>query len=124
MVMHRISAFVFIVIVATSQFGCAMKDPETRRLESYRQAYIEAIREKIHRNWQRPAGSFEMSKCEVHVVQGPGGIILRVTFGACEGSSEKYRNSIERAIYEAEPLPKPGDPGLFDRNLSFIFLPH
>jgi len=121
--MYRISTFIFIVIVAASQFGCAAKDSETRRLESFRQAYIEALREKIQRNWQRPTGSFEASECEVYVLQAPGGIVLDVKFGACKSSSKKYRDSIEQAIFKAEPFPKPGDPSLFDRELLITFIP-
>ena len=64
-----------------------------------------------------------MPVCEVNVLQGPGGIILDVTFGACGGSTATYRASIENAVYKAEPLPKPGDPALFERNLTFLFNP-
>ena len=64
-----------------------------------------------------------MPACEVHVVQGPGGIILDMDFGACSGSTAKYRASIKNAVYKAEPLPKPGDPALFERELTFTFHP-
>ena len=64
-----------------------------------------------------------MPVCEVHVLQGPGGIILDVTFGACGGSTATYRASIENAVYKAEPLPKPEDPSLFERELTFLFNP-
>jgi colicin import membrane protein len=56
-------------------------------------------------------------------VQGPGGIILDVTFGACKGSTAAYRSSIENAVRKADPLPKPGDPALFERELNFNFKP-
>ena len=64
-----------------------------------------------------------MPVCEVNVLQGPGGIILDVSFGACGGSTGTYRRSIENAVYKAEPLPKPGDPALFERELTFLFDP-
>ena len=64
-----------------------------------------------------------MPVCEVHVLQGPGGIILDVSFGACGGSTAIYRASIEKAVYKASPLPKPGDPALFERELTFLFEP-
>ena len=64
-----------------------------------------------------------MPVCEVRVLQGPGGIILDVTFGACGGSTALYRASIEKAVYNAEPLPKPGDDALFERELKFLFNP-
>jgi colicin import membrane protein len=91
-----------------------------RRLNSLRDAYILAIREKIERKWRQPPGSDKID-CELHVVQGPGGIILDVRFGNCPGGSPAYRASIENAVYKAEPLPKPGDDSLFERDLKFLF---
>jgi colicin import membrane protein len=64
-----------------------------------------------------------MPVCEVHVIQGPGGIVLKVTVGACPGSTVTYRNSIENAVLKADPLPAPRDPALFDRELKFLFNP-
>jgi len=94
-----------------------------RRLNSLREAYILAIRQKIERNWRQPQGITEMPDCEVRVIQGPGGIILDVSFGACQGGAKTYRLSIENAVFKAEPLPKPGDPSLFERELIIQFNP-
>jgi len=88
-----------------------------------REAYKLAIFQKVKRNWIRPAGSEKIPECWVRVLQGPGGIILDVTFGTCKGSTATYRASIENAVYKAEPLPKPGDPSLFERELNFNFRP-
>ncbi len=94
-----------------------------RRLNSLREAYILAIKQKIERNWRQPQGITEMPDCEVRVIQGPGGIILDVSFGACQGGAKTYRSSIENAVFKAEPLPKPGDPSLFERELIIQFNP-
>ena len=94
-----------------------------RRLNSLREAYILAIKQKIERNWRQPQGITEMPDCEVRVIQGPGGIILDVSFGACQGGAKTYRSSIENAVFKAEPLPKPGDPSLFERELIILFNP-
>ena len=64
-----------------------------------------------------------MPVCEVNVVQGRGGIILDVSFGACAGCTGTYRASIENAVYKSEPLPKPVDPSLFEPVLIFQFKP-
>ena len=101
-----------------------LAEENQRRLNSLREAYKLAIRQKVERKWQKPAGSGKMPICEVHVVQGPGGIILDVTFGACGGSTATYRASIENAVYRADPLPKPGDAALFERELTFLFNPN
>jgi len=94
-----------------------------RRLDSLRDAYRLAIKQRIERYWLRPQESGKMPDCEVRVLQGPGGIILDVTFGDCPGGTNTYRASIENAVYKAEPLPKPGDPSLFERELIILFNP-
>jgi len=94
-----------------------------RRLNSLLKAYQLAIMQKIKRNWVRPPESGKMPACEVTVLQGPGGIILDVSFGACQDVTPTYRLSIENAVYKAEPLPKPGDPSLFDREIDLTFKP-
>ena len=93
-----------------------------RRLASLRDIYIAAIRGKIERNWLKPAGSEKMPDCEVNVQQGPGGIILGVSFGDC-GATQIYRDSIENAVRRADPLPTPEDPALFQREITLIFKP-
>jgi colicin import membrane protein len=101
-----------------------LKAEETqRRLKSLREAYILAIKQKIERYWLQPQESGEMPDCEIKVLQGPGGIILNVSFGTCTGGSPAYRKSIENAVYKADPLPKPGDPSLFERELHILFNP-
>jgi len=92
-----------------------------RRLNSLRDAYILAIKQKIQRNWLRPKGITEIPDCEIRVIQGPGGFILKVSFGSCPGWDKTYLSSIENAVYKADPLPKPGDPSLFERELIFQF---
>jgi len=94
-----------------------------RSSNTQREAYKLALLTKVKRNWIRPAGSEKITECWVEVLQGAGGIILDVTFDACKGSTGAYRSSIENAVYKAEPLPKPGDPSLFERELKFNFKP-
>jgi colicin import membrane protein len=85
--------------------------------------YMIAIKEQVERNWRRPQESSKIESCEVRVLQGPGGIIMDVTFGDCDGGTSAYRRSIENAVYKAEPLPQPGDKTLFEREINFIFTP-
>ena len=94
-----------------------------RKLNSLLQAYLAEIAQKVHRNWIRPQESGKIPPCEVNVLQGPGGMILDVSIGACEGGSPTYRRSIESAVYKADPLPTPGDASLFDREIKFVFTP-
>ena len=100
-----------------------LAEENQRRLSSLQQDYILAIKQKVERHWLKPLGSGKMPLCEVQVIQGPGGIVLDVTFGACPGSTAGYRKSIENAVLKADPLPEPGDPALFERDLKFLFNP-
>jgi colicin import membrane protein len=93
-----------------------------RRMNSLRDQYILAIRNRIEDNWTLPPGT-EKIDCEFKVSQTSTGYIASVSFGDCTGGSPDYRNSIERAVYKSEPLPKPGDPSLFERDLIFQFKP-
>ena len=93
-----------------------------RELDLMRNAYYAKIRDKISRNWRQPPNAGDKPECEVHVVQGPGGIILDVSFGRCPGTRE-YRLSVEQAVRKSDPLPKPDDPELFERDILIKFKP-
>jgi len=93
-----------------------------RDLDNKRNKYYSLIREKISRNWRQPANAGNKPLCEVQVIQGPGGVILDVTFGNCPGTRE-YRLSVEAAVLKSDPLPKPEDPALFERNIVLKFKP-
>jgi len=100
-----------------------LAEERQQELSSLRDAYITAIRQRIERNWNKPLGNEKMPLCEVLIQQGPGGIILDVKIGACDGGSETYRTSIENAVRRADPLPRPADPDLFESRLKLEFKP-
>lgn len=85
-------------------------------------AYMFAIQQKIERNWVRPATAEVGIECTVSVRQLPGGEVVDVSLGRCNGD-ETVRRSIESAVYKASPLPAPRDPSVFDRDLTLIFKP-
>jgi colicin import membrane protein len=101
-------------------------DKEAQRVTamtaSAKAAYIFAIQQKISRNWVRPANAAVGLECTIKVQQAPGGEVLNVSFGACNGDATTKR-SIEAAVYKASPLPAPRDPSVFDRNLTLLFKP-
>jgi len=84
--------------------------------------YIAMIQQRVIRNWNRPESARPGLRCEVDVVQAPGGTVLSVDIGACNGDAI-VRQSIEAAVLRASPLPPPPDPRLFERNVRFIFEP-
>ena len=81
-----------------------------------------AVRQQITRNFIRPASAPEDLECVVNVRQLPGGQVVNVDIGRCNGD-ESVRRSIEAAIYKASPLPSPENPNVFDRDLQIIFKP-
>ena len=84
--------------------------------------YQEQIRARIERAWIRPPSARPGLRCEVRITQVPGGEVVGVKIGSCNGD-ESVQQSIEAAAYRASPLPLPPDPALFDRNLVVTFRP-
>ena len=84
--------------------------------------YLAQIRARIERAWIRPASVKAGLSCEVRITQVPGGEVVGVQVGRCNGD-ESVRQSIEAAAYRASPLPQPADPALFDRNILLTFIP-
>jgi len=84
--------------------------------------YIAMIEQRIVRNWNRPPSARAGLECEVKVTQAPGGMVLSVQLGRCNGDSA-VQQSIQAAVMRSSPLPPPPDPRLFERNLLLIFKP-
>ncbi|MFZ9060230.1 MAG: cell envelope integrity protein TolA, partial [Steroidobacteraceae bacterium] len=87
-----------------------------------RTRYQAAIQARIESNWVRPASARPGLRCLIRVRQIPGGEVVDVSLGACNGD-EAVRQSIVSAVLRASPLPVPSDPGLFERNLEVTFAP-
>lgn len=85
-------------------------------------AYMFAIRQTIERHWVRPANAEVGLECIVNVRQLPGGEVVDVSIGRCNGD-QTVKLSIVSAVRKSSPLPTPRDSSDFDRNLRFIFKP-
>ena len=81
-------------------------------------AYQFAIAQKIRRNWAVPASAGPETTCSVRVTQLPGGEVVGVSNLNCNTDDAAVRRSVEAAIRRSSPLPEPGNPDLFDRNLT------
>jgi len=99
-----------------------MEAANRKRLDSLRGRYIADIKNKVERNWIRPASAGPDSSCKVAVSQIPGGEVVNVTVTQCIGD-DIFRRSVEAAVYKASPLPRPSDPALFERQILFSFKP-
>jgi colicin import membrane protein len=80
------------------------------------------LEQAIQRNWIRPPSARPGLKCTLYVSQAPGGTVIDVRLGACNGD-EAVRDSITNAVFKASPLPAPRDPRAFQRDLEIVFTP-
>lgn len=87
-----------------------------------RSRWAYAIQRAITRNFIRPASAPEGLECIVHVKQLPGGQVVDVEIGRCNGDAA-VRRAIEAAVKKASPLPSPDNPTVFERDLTLIFRP-
>ena len=87
-------------------------------VDEYRRMLMQAI----ERNWNRPPSARPGLECTLNVTQAPGGTVLEVSFGACNGDAA-VRESITNAVFRASPLPPPPDRRAFERKLQIVFRP-
>jgi len=87
-------------------------------MDEYRSLLVQTIA----RNWIRPPSARAGLQCTLYVTQAPGGTVVDVKLGACNGD-EAVRESITNAVYKASPLPAPRDPRAFERRLEIVFQP-
>lgn len=81
------------------------------------------IAAKIARAWIKPATAQPGVECLVSVRQVQGGDVTSVRVISCNVNDQALRDSVERAVYNASPLPPPPDPALFQATLDITFAP-
>ncbi len=85
-------------------------------------SWVQLITARIEHAWIRPPSAREGIDCLVDVTEVPGGQIVNVKVGTCNGDAAVVQ-SIQDAAYRASPLPAPPDPALFERDLQLEFKP-
>lgn len=95
-----------------------------KRALSEAERYKGLIRQKVERNWVRPASADAGLECVVRVRVVPGGEVIEAKVVRSSGNGA-FDRSVENAVYKATPLPLPGDAQLFEyfRELEFVFKP-
>ena len=93
-------------------------------LNTLKSAYVNNIAARVRTYW-RYQGAEDDWGCNVYVQQGIDGTVEAVNIQNCNlDNSEKaraFKNSIERAVYKASPLPSAPDDAVFDREILFYF---
>jgi len=87
-------------------------------VDEYRLLLVQAI----ERKWKRPLSARAGLECTLYVTQVPGGAVVDVSVGTCNGD-EAVRESIKNAVILASPLPPPRDARAFQRRLEIVFKP-
>ncbi len=105
------------------KLSLAAEERRSKALRSGAMAkYMEAIKQKVVRNWIKPAVLPANLACVVAVEQLPTGDVVKAEVVSCNGD-DTVRRSIESAVLRASPLPQPSDRALWDRRIEFIFKP-
>lgn len=85
-------------------------------------SYVRAIQAHVEQRWYEPPGIAAGMSCTIIVSQIPGGEVTGMRFGPCNGSAA-VRQSIETAVRNSSPLPRPPEPALFSREVQLVFTP-
>jgi colicin import membrane protein len=80
------------------------------------------LQSTIQRNFIRPASAVSGIECVINVRQLPGGDVVSVKIGVCNGN-DAVRRAIEVAVRKSSPLPQPENQILFERDLRITFKP-
>ncbi len=102
-----------------------LADEETRGsagFQSLKASYVRAIQAHVEQRWYEPPGVAQGLSCTIYVTQIPGGEVVGMRFGSCNGGAA-VRQSIETAVRNASPLPAPPEPALFEREVQLVFTP-
>jgi len=98
---------------------------ETRAVRARNQlaySYASAIQKAVTKNWLQPDG-VPNATCEVHVIQLPGGMVESATVDPSCPYNEVGRRSVVDAVLRTETLPYKGFESIFQRNITFTFVP-
>ena len=94
------------------------------QLNTLKSAYVNNIAARVKTFWRYQAAEDDWT-AEVYVVQDRDGNVKAVDVkNANVGNSslgKSFKDSIERAVYKASPLPGAPDEAVFDEELYFIF---
>ena len=94
------------------------------QLNTLKMAYVNNIAARVRTFWRYQDADDDWS-CNVYVQQDENGVVEAVNIQNCNlDDSEKaraFKNSIERAIYKASPLPSAPDEEVFTKEILFEF---
>lgn len=94
------------------------------QIEALRIGYINQIAARVKDHW-RYKGAKDSWGCDVHILQDKQGNVKSVNIQSCvvdnQAKLKSFRDSIERAVNKASPLPSAPDEVVFDSEILFYF---
>lgn len=87
-----------------------------------RVAYVDAIRRAVSKKWILPE-NLPNTSCVVHLIVVPGGDLISVRVDEACPYDAQGRQSLEQAIWLAQPLPYKGYESIWQRTLDVSFMP-
>lgn len=88
-----------------------------------RDQWARAISDKVQRNWNRPPNVQVGLECVLIVTQLPNGDVTDVTIERCTANDQTIIRSLENAVRNASPLPRPPSAVPFERVVIITFRP-
>lgn len=86
--------------------------------------YVNQIAARVRSQW-RYHGAEDNWSCNVYVLQDLNGDVQSVDLHSCDISdntkAKSFKDSIERAVYKASPLPRAPDKSVFNREIFIKF---
>ena len=80
-----------------------------------------AIQAAVSAQWTRPDSVPLGTRCRVVITQLPGGQVIDAKVQPGCAMDQAGRDSLERAVLKAQPLPYRGFESVFSRQLNFNF---
>lgn len=114
---HRLRMIAMLVGIALAPVAWG----QTASEESLLQPYVRALHEAIEAEWIRPESVPLDAACPVRIRQLPGGMVVSVEVMPECGYDQSGKDSVERAVVKASPLPYLGFESVFNRNLLVRF---
>jgi hypothetical protein len=113
----------YSAIGEVERFCSRVQEEKTREAAKqaslYEAEYRAIIGRAVRRHWVPPANAPDV-KCRIRVKKFPDGeVITAEVINSC--GSTALNGSVIDAVYQASPLPKPKDPYLFAREVTFEF---
>jgi len=83
--------------------------------------YSSALYRRVYGEWVKPFHAKTGWNCSLEIHQDRNGRVKNIKEINCNPNNRDLKNSVQKAVMRASPLPLPKDPRLFDKTVIFKF---